>query len=46
MNIKTQPTYALKNMIKALSMHKWLNTEEENQRVLLAKQTLKTRKTK
>tara|TARA_R110000803_G_C11808813_1_gene300387 strand:+ start:111 stop:248 length:138 start_codon:yes stop_codon:yes gene_type:complete len=44
MNIKTQPNYALKNMIKALSMHKWLNTEEENQRVILAKQELKTRR--
>tara|TARA_R100000995_G_C3370894_1_gene71692 strand:+ start:239 stop:442 length:204 start_codon:yes stop_codon:yes gene_type:complete len=43
MNIKTQPTYALKNMIKALSMHKWLNTEEENERLALAKKELEQR---
>ena len=46
MNIKTQPTYALKNMIKSLSSLELLNTDEENKRLKLAKQELKTRRTK
>jgi hypothetical protein len=28
-----QPSWALKNMVKALQMHSWLNTEIENQRL-------------
>lgn len=44
MNVKSQPTYALKNMIKALSMHSWHNTDEENERLALAKLELKQRR--
>jgi hypothetical protein len=43
MNIKNQPTYALKNMVKALSMLELLNTEEEAQRLEDAKKELKKR---
>tara|TARA_B100001093_G_C26796655_1_gene1001411 strand:- start:881 stop:1024 length:144 start_codon:yes stop_codon:yes gene_type:complete len=46
MNIKNQPTYALKNMVKALSMFELLNTDEENQRLKDVKQELKTRSNK
>jgi hypothetical protein len=46
MSVKSQPTFALKNMIKALSMHSWLNTEEEKERLLLAKEELKKRRIK
>lgn len=46
MNLKSQPTYALKNMVTALSMHSWLNTEEEKERLLLAKKELKQRRFK
>ena len=46
MKMKNQPTYALKNMIKALSMLELLNTEEENQRLKDAKQELKQRRAK
>lgn len=46
MNIKSQPTYALKNMIKALSSLELLNTDEENKRLLLAKEELKQRRNK
>ena len=41
--LKRQPTYALKNMIKALSMMSLLNSEEENQRLEAAKIELKNR---
>lgn len=43
MNVKSQPTYALKNMIKALSSLELLNTEEENERLALAKEELEQR---
>jgi len=43
MSVKSQPTYALKNMIKALSMFKVLNTDEENERLALAKKELEQR---
>jgi len=46
MNLKSQPTYALKNMIKALSMFEVLNTDEENTRLKLAKEELKQRRIK
>tara|TARA_R110001592_G_scaffold33971_1_gene117134 strand:- start:19 stop:156 length:138 start_codon:yes stop_codon:yes gene_type:complete len=36
-------TYALKNMIKALSMLELLNTDEENQRLENAKKELRKR---
>ena len=37
-------TWELKNMIKALSMMKLLNTDEENKRLEQAKQELKNRR--
>ena len=43
MNVKSQPTYALKNMVKALSSLELLNTEEENERLALAKKELEQR---
>ena len=42
--LKRQPTYALRNMIKALSMHSWLNTDEENKRLVKARLLLKQRR--
>jgi len=36
-----QPSWALKNMIKALSLHAWLNTPKENERLQAAKLILK-----
>ena len=36
-SVMTQPANALDNMIKALSMHPWLNTEKENVRLEAAK---------
>ena len=41
--MKNQPTYALKNMVKALSMLELLNTDEENQRLEDAKKELRKR---
>ena len=41
--VRNQPTYGLRNMIKALSMMQLLNTEEENQRLALAKLEIKRR---
>jgi len=43
MNIKKQPTYALKNMVKALSIFELLNTNEENERLEKAKKELNNR---
>ena len=42
--VRNQPTYGLRNMIKALSMMQLLNTEEENQRLALAKFEVKRRR--
>ncbi len=39
-----QPTWALKNMVKALSMHSWLNTQEENERLSAAQLILSKNK--
>ena len=39
--VGNQPTWAIKNMVKALSMCPWLNTPEEEQRLLAAKIVLK-----
>ena len=39
--VGNQPKWAIKNMVKALSMHPWLNTEQEKQRLLAAKIVLK-----
>jgi hypothetical protein len=41
--INQQPTWALKNIIKALSSMSLLNTEQENKRLELAKKELKKR---
>ena len=42
--VRNQPTYGLRMMIKALSMMQLLNTEEENQRLALAKLEIKRRR--
>ena len=42
--LKGQPTWALRNMVKALSMHSWLNTDEQNERLVKAKLLLKQRR--
>jgi hypothetical protein len=42
--IQGQPSWALKNMIKALSIMELLNTPGENMRLKLAKQELRSRK--
>tara|TARA_Y100000296_G_C5008778_1_gene174006 strand:+ start:207 stop:347 length:141 start_codon:yes stop_codon:yes gene_type:complete len=46
MNLTRQPTWALRNMIKALSLHPWLNTPEEDKRLESAKAELKRRRKK
>jgi hypothetical protein len=46
LNLSRQPTWALKNMIKALSMMSALNTEEENKRLKDARRELKKRGTR
>lgn len=40
---RERPTWELKNMVKALSMHPWLNTPEETQRLDNAKKELSRR---
>ena len=42
--VGNQPTWALKNMVKALQMLPWRNTAEDEQRLLAAKIVLKDRK--
>jgi len=42
--VGNQPTWALKNMVKALKMLPLLNTEEDEQRLIAAKIVLKDRK--
>jgi len=42
--VGNQPTYALRNMVKALQMLPWLNTEEDKQRLAAAKVVLASRK--
>ena len=46
MNLEKRPTWELINMVKALSLHSWLNTEEEEKRLTEAKKILKLRKVK
>ena len=41
--VRNMETYGLRNMIKALSIMELLNTEEENQRLALAKHEIKRR---
>ena len=40
--IGNQPRWAVKNMVKALSMHSWLNTPEENKRLAAGKIILRS----
>ena len=42
--LNRQPTYALKNMVKALNMHHWLNTNQDRVRLEAAKLVLKQRR--
>ena len=42
-NINRRPTWELKNMVKALSMHSWSNTVAEDQRLEIAKEELARR---
>ena len=44
--VGNQPTWALKNMVKALKMLPWRNTTEDEQRLLAAKVVLKERNKK
>jgi hypothetical protein len=39
-----QPTWAIANMVKALQMHPWLNTEEEEARLYAARLVLRNRR--
>tara|TARA_X000001036_G_C19988271_1_gene525164 strand:+ start:48 stop:203 length:156 start_codon:yes stop_codon:yes gene_type:complete len=41
--VAKQPTHGLRMMIRALSIMELLNTEEENQRLALAKAEIKRR---
>ena len=42
--LKKRPTWELRNMVKALSLHSWLNTKDEDERLRVAKLELKRRK--
>ncbi len=44
MTFEKKPTWELRAIVKALSLHSWLNTSEENERLEACKQILKTRK--
>ena len=39
--VGNQPKWAIKNMVKALSLHSWHNTPEENERLEAGKLVLK-----
>jgi len=39
-----RPTWELNNMIKALSMDSWLNTNEDNERLATAKEIVRDRR--
>jgi hypothetical protein len=41
--MRTRPTWELRNMVKALSMHPWRNTTEETHRLETAKEELTER---
>ena len=43
-NLDRRPTWELKQIVRALSLHPWLNTQEENARLERAKKLLKLRK--
>ena len=38
-----RPTWELKAILKALSLHPWLNTKEDNQRIIDVTEELKQR---
>jgi len=40
--VGNQPKWAIKNMVKALSMHSWSNSNEENLRLQAGKICLRT----
>ena len=42
-NLDRRPTWELKQIVRALSLHPWLNTQEENTRLERAKKLLKSR---
>lgn len=42
--VGNQPTWALKNMVKALNMLTWMNTAEDIQRLEAAKLVIKSRR--
>jgi len=44
--VGNQPTWALKNMVKALSMMTWRNTGEDEKRLEAAKVIIKSRRGK
>lgn len=44
--VGNQPTWALKNMVKALNMLTWMNTAEDIQRLEAAKVIIKSRRGK
>ena len=46
MDLTRKLTWELKNMVKALSLHPWLNTVEEQERLRDAKIELKNRERK
>ena len=41
--IGNQPSWAIRNMVTALSMHQWLNTPEDKRRLEAGKIALKTK---
>lgn len=42
-NLDRRATWELKQIVRALSLHPWLNTQEENARLERAKNLLKSR---
>jgi len=42
-NLNRRPSWELRNMVKALSMHSWSNTVAEDQRLKEAKEELTRR---
>ena len=43
-NLFRRPSWELRNIVRALSMHSWLNTPAEEQRLKSAKQELADRR--
>ena len=42
-NLDRRPSWELKQIVKALSLHPWLNSQEEKARLERAKKLLKSR---